>query len=318
MIVVLFFDYNTKIMRNFVIGALFIKKIIMNAYYFNITSEERQNILDKHKEVYNGYQALQPVGNNSYPIHTQDLANDKNGITVNNRGEVKTYTNVGINESVEKELDEVSIDDLKKGAKYKYKNPRGHFDGKEKVVSFKDKVEYGNNSEPHFHFADDEEKFGGMFGGDDIELDFEELGEISGAGMDVSDVESAYDFESKGPEQYEDGEEVDDYDKDYDMISKMFGMDYGDDEEEGIEMVNQSERPYTGMDIESILNGMDDIEDGKEMYSGEKKAYDFDSEGPVDSSDEESMYEEIEEDLKESFKEKHTLIKEMFGRMKKF
>jgi hypothetical protein len=89
--------------------------------------------------------------------------------------------------------------------------------------------------------------------------------------MDVSDVENAYDFDSKGPEQYEDGEEVDDYDKDYDMISKMFGMDYGDDdEEEGMEMASQSERPYIGMDIESILNGMNNIEDGKEMYSGEK------------------------------------------------
>lgn len=218
----------------------------MNAYYFNITSEERQNILDKHKEVYNGYQALQPVGNNSYPLYTQDLANDKNGITVNNRGEVKTYTNVGINESVEKELDEITADD-----------------------------------------------------------------------MDISDVETSYNFDSKGPEQYEDGEEVDDYDKDYDMISKMFGMDYGDDDE-GLEMASQSERPYIGMDIESILNGMNDIEDGEEMYSGEKKAYDFDSDGPVDSWDEDSMYEEVDEDLKESFKEKHNLIKKMFGRMKKF
>jgi len=95
-------------------------------------------------------------------------------------------------------------------------------------------------------------------------------------------------------------------------------MDYGDEGDDEYEMVAQSERPYTGMDIESILSSMNDIEDGKEMYSGEKKAYDFDSEGPVDAWDEDSMYEEVDDDLKESFKEKRNLIKEMFNRMKKY
>lgn len=305
-------------MRNFGTGALFIKKIIMNAYFFNITSEERENILDKHKEQYNGYQALQPVGNNSYPLYTQDLANDKKGITVNARGEVKTYTNMNINESVEEELDEISVDDLKKGGKYKYKNPRGYFDGDEMKVKYVNKIEYDDNSSPHFQFKDDESKFGGLFSDEDVEFDFDELDEIAADDMDVSDVENAYSFKSKGPEQYEDGDEVDDYDKDYDMISNMFGMDYGDEGDDEYEMVAQSERPYTGMDIESILSSMNDIEDGKEMYSGEKKAYDFDSEGPVDAWDEESMYEEVDDDLKESFKEKRNLIKEMFNRMKKY
>jgi len=34
---------------------IFINKKIMNAYFFNITNEERNNILDKHKEIYDGY-----------------------------------------------------------------------------------------------------------------------------------------------------------------------------------------------------------------------------------------------------------------------
>ena len=74
----------------------------MNAYFFGISDQERQNILDKHKEVYNGYQTLNPspVSNNQ-PLYTQDLANDKNGLTVNNKGEVTRYKNMGINESVE-------------------------------------------------------------------------------------------------------------------------------------------------------------------------------------------------------------------------
>jgi hypothetical protein len=38
------------------------------------------------------------------PLYTQDFANDKSGLTVNNRGEVMKYTNMGINESVSKEM----------------------------------------------------------------------------------------------------------------------------------------------------------------------------------------------------------------------
>jgi hypothetical protein len=74
----------------------------MNAYFFGISEQEKQNILDKHKEVYNGYQTLNPspVSNNQ-PLYTQDFANDKGGLTVNNKGEVMKYTNMGINESIE-------------------------------------------------------------------------------------------------------------------------------------------------------------------------------------------------------------------------
>jgi len=69
----------------------------MNAYFFNITKEERENILDKHKEVYDGY-VTQYVKPETQELYVQDLANDKNGITINNRGEVGVYRNMNINE----------------------------------------------------------------------------------------------------------------------------------------------------------------------------------------------------------------------------
>jgi len=69
----------------------------MNAYFFKMTNEERTNILDQHKEIYDGY-VTQYANTNEQPLYVQDLANDKNGITVNNRGEVGTYRNTGINE----------------------------------------------------------------------------------------------------------------------------------------------------------------------------------------------------------------------------
>ena len=52
---------------------------------------------EQHKEIYDGY-VTQYANTNEQPLYVQDLANDKNGITVNNRGEVGTYRNTGINE----------------------------------------------------------------------------------------------------------------------------------------------------------------------------------------------------------------------------
>jgi hypothetical protein len=77
----------------------------MKSYFLNIPNEERQNILDQHKTVYDGY-VTNHINSSEQPLYVQDLANDKGGVTVNNKGEVKTYTNVGINENIdEMELD---------------------------------------------------------------------------------------------------------------------------------------------------------------------------------------------------------------------
>lgn len=70
----------------------------MNQYFFKMSKAERENILDKHKTVYDGYVTEYGKVNNEQPLYVQDLANDKNGITVSNKGDVKQYTNVNINE----------------------------------------------------------------------------------------------------------------------------------------------------------------------------------------------------------------------------
>ena len=77
----------------------------MKAYFLNVPNEEKENILNQHKNVYDGY-VTNYAKPNEQPLFVQDFANDKNGITVNNKGEVKRYTNVGINENIdEMELD---------------------------------------------------------------------------------------------------------------------------------------------------------------------------------------------------------------------
>lgn len=69
----------------------------MNAYFFKMTNEERKNILDQHKDLYDGY-VTRYNQSNEQPLYVQDFANDKAGITVNNRGEVGEYRNIKINE----------------------------------------------------------------------------------------------------------------------------------------------------------------------------------------------------------------------------
>lgn len=82
----------------------------MNQYFFNVTNEERENILDKHKTIYDGY-VTQYGGSNMTPLYVVDMAKDKEGVTVNNKGEVSEYKNYGINESI----NEMRFDDKSTG-----------------------------------------------------------------------------------------------------------------------------------------------------------------------------------------------------------
>jgi hypothetical protein len=64
-----------------------------------MTNEEKENILDKHKSLYDGF-VTQYAKPEQQPLYIQDYANDKGGLTVNNKGNVSTYKNVGINEDI--------------------------------------------------------------------------------------------------------------------------------------------------------------------------------------------------------------------------
>jgi hypothetical protein len=63
-----------------------------------MTNEERDNILDQHKTIYDGYVTSYAQQPKEQPLYTQDFANDKQGLTVNNKGVVTSYKNMGINE----------------------------------------------------------------------------------------------------------------------------------------------------------------------------------------------------------------------------
>lgn len=81
-----------------------------------LSATDKQDILDQHKSLYNGYRTMQPQVSNTQPLYTHDFAGDKDGMVVNNKGEVKKYTNMGINEQVEeKEMCEQCGDQMIEG-----------------------------------------------------------------------------------------------------------------------------------------------------------------------------------------------------------
>lgn len=69
----------------------------MNAYFLTLTNEEREAIKNQHKEIYDGFKT-EYGQNKEQPLYIEDFAKDKEGITVNNKGEVSEYKNMNINE----------------------------------------------------------------------------------------------------------------------------------------------------------------------------------------------------------------------------
>ena len=63
----------------------------MNSYFFKVTEEEQNDILRKHKELYNGYLSMQQK-NSPTRISTYDDILDKQGFTLKNSDLIKENT----------------------------------------------------------------------------------------------------------------------------------------------------------------------------------------------------------------------------------
>jgi hypothetical protein len=117
-----------------------------------MTQAEKNNILDQHKTIYDGF-ATQYGQPKEQPLYIQDFANDKNGITVSNKGNVKGYTNMKINE------------DVFSGAKFEpeetfdFGGPDETFEDEEFMVSVGEQLDMigdGDDDLEHGTFEDDE------------------------------------------------------------------------------------------------------------------------------------------------------------------
>ena len=286
--------------------------------YSTMSDEERNSILQQHSAFYNGY-ATGNIPSGPQPLLQDEGPSDSQGITVNNRGEVGQYKNHLVNESVvsEEDKDWIQKVDMDKGSFTEYCGGEVTCDCVEKARKEGGKPE----KQAQLFLNMNSEKCKSLQ---------EEVKEYAADDMDVSDVESAYDFESGGPEQFDDSttDISDSYGMDIDSIMQMFGGE-------------MSAAEYD--DVDSDMN--QDL-DGKEKYSGEMGDYNFNSDGSMDGEtyeevDEEDVcegcgetyeeveeedvcegcgetYEDVDEDLMEDFIKQKERIVEMFDRFKKF
>jgi len=289
-------------MSNYSVSKTYLYKKIVMRGYSTMSDEERNSILQQHSAFYNGY-ATGNIPSGPQPLLQDEGPSDSQGITVNNRGEVGQYKNHLVNESVvsEEDKDWIQKVDMDKGSFTEYCGGEVTCDCVEKARKEGGKPE----KQAQLFLNMNSEKCKSLQ---------EEVKEYAADDMDVSDVESAYDFESGGPEQFDDSttDISDSYGMDIDSIMQMFGGE-------------MSAAEYD--DVDSDMN--QDL-DGKEKYSGEMGAYNFNSDGSMDGETYEEVeeedvcegcgetYEDVDEDLMEDFIKQKERIVEMFDRFKKF
>ena len=310
-------------MRNYGIGQL--------------TPSEKSDILNQHKTVYDGYRTMQPEVAKEQPLYVFDPAGDKEGLVVNNKGEVKKYTNFGINEQVESKsmceqcggqmtegiCEQCSVSDMSEETGHlddiynqEDLNPDSGFDYVQGSSNDVDTFEGMHKNVYKEDDVIDDDEF------EDKELETDELDEQGGNAddMNVDSVEPAYDFVSGGPDDVYPVNEYDDEEITYEPMESAWANDEID---------------------ENDISGVQGI------YGDMDPAYDFDSEGPgkagpyqrfsyneddemneyyyfppdsdeSEDEDEEDEWEEIDDDLMEDFQSQKNKISEMFNRMSRY
>ena len=229
------------------------------------------------------------------------------------------YEDMNASEVTDSELDEIDVERLEKGKKYKYKHPEYEDD-----IEFDSHHDYPEGGERTYHFKKD--KTGYILGKKTIEdlIDDIEDGELDEQGftgggnapdMDISNVKSPYNFESGGPNT---GYPV--------FEDDMYGYDPE-------KMYETMESAWADDELEEELEEQPDISGVQGIYGDMEKPYDFDSNGPgiagpyqhsswgggsTHSPKREEEFEEIDEDLKESFINQKNKIQEMFNRFNRY
>ena len=79
-----------------------------NAFFLNITKEEKESIQDKHRSLYDGYVTNGDNAPKMNQLKVENLALDEKGITVSNTGEVKHHTDKEVNRKLKKVCEQCS------------------------------------------------------------------------------------------------------------------------------------------------------------------------------------------------------------------
>ena len=311
-----------------------------------LSAAEKSDILDQHRSVYNGYQTMQPKVSNTQPLYVYDPAGDKDGLVVNNKGEVKKYTNFGINEQVEeKSMCEQCGGQMTEGECMEcgygqMEEETGHLDDiyKEKDLNLShgdfDYVEGGGNDYGTFEgmhknlYKEDDVIDDDGF--EDMELSTDELDEQGGNAddMDTDSVEPAYDFDSNGPGDVYPVNEYDEEEVKYERMESAFSDEIDEVDVSGSQGIYGDMDPAYDFDSDGpgiagpyqrfSYNEDEDEED-------DSFEFDFDKFDPRDKSWEEIKahtgdddWSEIDEDIMEDFTIQKNKISEMFNRMNRY
>jgi hypothetical protein len=325
-----------------------------------LSATEKQDILDQHKSLYNGYKTMQPEVSNTQPLYVYDFAGDKDGMVVNNKGEVKKYTNMGINEQVESkdmceqcggqmtegiceqcgtdgEMEEGvgKLDDIYDEQDL---DPTGGFDyieGPSNDVDTFEKMHKNLYKEDEYEDTDNEDD-----GFEDIQAgeEMEEQGYTGGGNapdMDLSNIDSAYDFISGGPMAGGDVYPTEEEMKEYEEMESAFEEEIDEVDISGSQGIYgdmdpaydfDSEGPGKAGPYQRSSYNEDEMEEQRikrrdDDFEEDELEVDFDTFDPRDKSWEEikahtGNWDEIDEDLQESFVNQKNKIMEMMNRMK--
>ena len=284
--------------------------------YFGLgqmSTDEKSNILDQHRQIYNGYRTMQPEVSNTQPLYVQDFAGDKNGITMSNKGEMKHYTNVGINEQVEKS----KVCNECGGMMYEGECMEcggGMMNENAECSECGGMMYEGECSECGYKGQMDEETghLDDIYNQEDLNLKHGDFDYVEGGGNDYGTFEGMHHMKEQADDyvNYEDnldeqGGNSDDMDVDdvepaynFDSNGPMDGGDTYPVTEEG----NMDEPEITYDAMESAFNDEEEMDEQdvsgvQGIYNDMDPAFDFDSEGPGKAGPyQHSQYESEDED----------------------
>ena len=271
--------------------------------YFGLgqmSTDEKSNILDQHRQIYNGYQSMQPKVSNTQPLYVQDFAKDKNGVTMSNKGVVTHYTNVGINESIEEgEMCEQCGGQMNEGI---CEQCGGGMMNEESECSECGGIMYdGECSECGYKGQMDEETghLDDIYNQEDLNLKHGDFDYVEGGGNDYGTFEGMHHMKEQNGEVDELGTDELEKGGKYKYHTPSFEDEIEFDDEFGDE--NRGEKMYKfkgkdsmshlmpGKHIENFVDYLDLDEQGGNSDDMDvddvEPAYNFDSNGPMDGGD---------------------------------
>lgn len=272
--------------------------LLFMRYMLNISDEEKQALLSQHQQPYNGYQTLR-LQQPDNTIRVYDPAGDKNGVQVTANGNVRTYSNMNLREGKGEMCEQCKGGIMQEGKC----SECGYEPGK--PARLQDKFDYvaegemceqcgsgtmneGECNECGYTIKNPEPMYSQGF-------DYTNEEVSASLQQPYSEIDFGnYDFDSEGPLQFQKGKS---------------DLDYSDDLQRQQDILDYTSK-HDGTDrskemLQDLESHMNQEYSGKEKLKGEKKPYEFDSDGPMATS---GVFREIEdpeeiEKVKESIKE---------------